>query len=147
MIVKLKTANNSKFKLYMQFHRIHYYLIKTKFSTALKPTGHWQRFKKMGFTCCITVMNDGEILDHFPVYTFVSQREWGVTSLVDWLCEDHHQQRLNDKHLLFGSTCLLMRALTIFRLPREHSMERGVSPASFTATVDTSKSCQFAVLT
>ncbi len=40
-----------------------------------------------------------------------------------------------DKHLLFGSTRLLMRALTISRSPREHSRERGVSPASFTATV------------
>ena len=57
--------------------------------------------------------------------------------------EDHHQQRNStDKHLLFGLTCLLMRALTIFKLPREHSRERGVSPAftaAFTATVDTSK--------
>ncbi len=28
-------------------------------------------------------MSDGEILDHFPVSTFVGQREWSVTSLVD----------------------------------------------------------------
>ena len=42
--------------------------------------------KNIGITCCITVMSDGEILDHFPVSTFVGQREWGVTSLVDCTC-------------------------------------------------------------
>ncbi len=31
-------------------------------------------------------MSDGEILDHFPMSTFVSQREWSVTSLVDCTC-------------------------------------------------------------
>ncbi len=31
-------------------------------------------------------MNEGEILDHFPVSTFVGQREWGVTSIVDYTC-------------------------------------------------------------
>ncbi len=47
-----------------------------------------------------------------------------------------HQLHLNaiDEHLLFGSTCLLIRALTIFRSPQEHSKERGVSPSSFIAT-------------
>ena len=92
------------------------------------------------FTCCITVMSDGKILDHFQVSTFVGQREWGVTSLVDWLCmwkTTINNVTAIDKYLLFGSTCLLMRALTISRLPCEHSRERGVSPASFTATVDT----------
>ena len=44
------------------------------------------KVKEMGFTFCITVMSDGEIFDHFPLPTFVGQREWGVTSLVDWLC-------------------------------------------------------------
>ncbi len=46
------------------------------------------RKKNIGITCCVTVMSDGEILDHFPVFTFVGQREWSVlvTSLVDWLC-------------------------------------------------------------
>ena len=38
-------------------------------------------------------------------------------------------------HLLLGSTCLLMRALTQSRRPREHSMERGVSPSLLTTTV------------
>ncbi len=51
--------------------------------------------------------------------------------------EGQYQQRNStDKHLLFGSTCLLMIALTISRSPQEHSRERGVSPAQFTATVD-----------
>ncbi len=43
----------------------------------------WLMYKQ---TFCITVMSDGEILDHFPVSTIVGQREWSVTSLVDWLC-------------------------------------------------------------
>ncbi len=88
----------------------------------------------------ITMMLVHKILDCVQVAIGTGQREWSVTSLVDWLCGDHHQQRNStDKHLLFGSTCLLMRALTISRWPREHSRERGVSPALFTATVDTSK--------
>ncbi len=37
-------------------------------------------------------MDDSEILDYFPVSTSEGQKEWGVTSLVDWLCEDRHQQ-------------------------------------------------------
>ena len=31
-------------------------------------------------------MSDGEILDHFPVSTFIGQREWSVTSFVDCTC-------------------------------------------------------------
>ncbi len=65
--------------------------------------------------------------------------ESGVSpALLTVSMEDHHrtlQRNSTDKHILFGSTCLLMRALIISRLPREHSRERGVSPASFTATV------------
>ena len=38
-------------------------------------------------------------------------------------------------HLLLGSICLLMRALTQSRCPHEHSMERGVSPSLFTKTL------------
>ncbi len=37
-----------------------------------------------------------KILDSVQVAISTGQREWGVTSLVDWLCGDHHQQRLND---------------------------------------------------
>ena len=97
---------------------------------------------KLDFTFCITVMSDGEILDCIQLQRVVGQSEWGVTSLVDWLCGK--TSSINTcitamiKHLLSGSTYLLMRALIISRLPREHSRERGVSPASFTATIDTS---------
>ncbi len=43
--------------------------------------------KETEITFCITVMSyAGDIFDHFPVSTFVGQREWSVTSLVDCTC-------------------------------------------------------------
>ncbi len=61
-------------------------------------------------------MSDGEILDHFPVSTFVGQREWGVlvTSLVDWLC-----------------ACIIY----IYRIILAQARESGVSPALLTVPV------------
>ncbi len=47
----------------------------------------WLFINNTGFTHRITVMSDGEILNHFPVSTFVGLREWGVTSLVDCTCK------------------------------------------------------------
>ncbi len=57
-----------------------------------------------------------KVLDCVQVAISTGQREWVSPALLTGSVEDHHQQRNStDKHLLFGSTCLLMRALTISR--------------------------------
>ena len=91
-------------------------------------------------TSRITMMLLHKVLDYVQMAISTGQREWGVTSLVDWLCmwkTTINNVTATDKHLLFGSKGLLMSTLIMSRLPREHSRERGVSPALFTATVIT----------
>ncbi len=109
---------------------------------------HEQTWNKWGFTCCITVMSDGKILDHFPVSTFVGQREWSVTSLVDctyiyiyrvyWVMQQLMCYKLNYIQCLrLGSQwCWFTRYLTVFKWPMAQARESGVSPALLTGSVE-----------